>query len=204
MLLSAGADDELTTAEEHAVAAHVAGCRDCAEHADRLASLTRLVRVRPARADGGLVERVMADVGGARLGRGAWLRPALAWCGAVIAVQSVGPLVLGEVDGAPTHVARHVGASGLALAVALLYAAWRAHRALGVLPFVGALFAATVLAMAVDMASGSRAVTAESVHVAELVGMALLWLLAGSPGWERATATWRSLRSGRGAPHATS
>jgi len=107
----------------------------------------------------------------------------LAWCALVIFVQSVGPLVFGSADGASEHLARHLGASGLALAVGLAYAAWRPHRAYGLLPFVGALFAATVVAMVADMLAGHRTAFAEATHVAELIGIVVLWIVAGSPGW---------------------
>ena len=59
------------------------------------------------------------------------MRPALAWCGVVIGAQSMRPLLLGEADGAPTHVARHVGAAGLALAIGFVFAALRPRRAAG-------------------------------------------------------------------------
>lgn len=112
------------------------------------------------------------------------MRPVLAWCAMVIAVQSFGPLVFGDTDGASAHLARHLGASGLALAVGLGYAAWRPHRAFGLLPFVGALFAATILAMIVDMIVGHRTAFAEATHLAELIGIVVLWMIAGSPGRE--------------------
>ena len=110
------------------------------------------------------------------------MRPALAWCGLVVAGQGVAPLVFGDLEGAPTHVARHVGASTLALAIGLLFVAWRPHRAAGLLPFVGALFGSMFAAAMIDVLSGDRSPTSELAHVAELVGMSLLWLIAGSPG----------------------
>ena len=32
-----------------------------------------------------------------------------------------------------------------------------------------------------------RTPLAETVHLTELVGLVLLWMIAGSPGWERLT-----------------
>lgn len=203
-LASAAVDDELTADEERRLTAHLDGCAACTEHVERLAVLTRAVRLRPVTVGVDLTERVLVRSRPPRLGRGGWLRPALAWVAIVIAVQSVGPLVLGEVDGVPTHVARHVGASGLALAIGLAYAAWRPTRAFGLLPFVLALFGATVLATVLDTVNGARSAMAEAVHVAELVGMALLWFVAGSPGWDRLRNAWRSIRGDRGVPHPTS
>src|SRR5690606_1226918 len=112
-----------------------------------------------------------------RLGRGGWLRPALAWCGVVIALQSVEPLVFGSIDGAPTHVARHVRASASALARGLRYAAGRPRRAFGLLPLVAALLATTIVGAVLDTASGARSPWAETVHVSEIAGTVLLWLV---------------------------
>lgn len=207
-LVSAAADDELSPDEDARLAAHLDGCAECTVYADEMAGLTRSIRLRPvtARADlaADLTAAILSRSRPPRLGRGGWMRPALAWVGVVIAVQSVGPLVFGDIDGTPTHVARHVGASALALAIGLLYAAWRPVRAFGLLPLVVALFAATVAAALLDTLAGERTAVAESVHVAELIGMVLLWFVAGSPGWERVRDVLRSLRPGGGVPHATS
>lgn len=197
--ISAAADDELAHLDARRLADHLAGCGECRAHADRLAALTRSVRLRPVRVEPDFVARVMSEV--PRLGRGAWLRPALAWCALVIAASAIRPLVLAELDGAPTHVARHVGAFALALSIGLLYAAWRPHRAHGLLPLVGALIATTVVGTALDTASGTRSPLAEAVHVVELVGMVLLWLVAGSPGWDRVRS---GLTQARGAARTTS
>jgi predicted anti-sigma-YlaC factor YlaD len=140
----------------------------------------------------------------ARLGRGGWLRPALAWCGLLIAVQSLSPLVFGEIEGAPTHVARHVGASTFALGVGLLYVAWRPHRAYGLLPLVGALFGAMLAGACFDVLGGDRSAMSEGVHVVELVGMVLLWMIAGSPGWDRVERLFRFGRRGGGVAPTTS
>lgn len=203
-LVSAASDDELAPDEEHRLARHLAACADCTAYAERLAALTRSFRLRPVTHGRDLTGRIMASSRPPRLGRGGWMRPALAWVGIVIVVQSIDPLVFGDIDGTPTHVARHVGASALALAIGLMYAAWRPERSFGLLPLVGALFAATLVASILDTVSGDRAAVAETVHVAELVGMVLLWFVAGSPGWERVRDAVRSIKPGGGVPHATS
>ena len=114
--------------------------------------------------------------------------------------QAFRPLVFGELDGAPTHIARHVGASAVALAVGLVYAALRPHRAFGLLPLVGALLATTLASTLLDTLSGNRDAFAETVHVAELVGMVLLWMVAGSPGLDRFMPHRRD-HGHRGRPH---
>lgn len=203
-LVSAAADDELGHQDDQLLADHLDACTSCRVYADRVAQLTRTVRLRAVEVEPDFVERVMERVPTVRLGRGAWLRPALAWCALTIGVTSIRPLFLADLDGAPTHIARHVGASGLALAIGLLYVAWRPHRAAGLLPLVGALIATTAISTVLDTVSGDRSALAEAVHIVELVGMFLLWMVAGSPGWERVRDAVRGFKRDRGAVRPTS
>lgn len=205
VLASASLDGETTTADEAILDLHLAGCPQCSAFKDESAVVTRKARLRASTPDMAFVATVMADARPARLGRTGWARPVLAWCAIVIAFQSFAPLILGDADGAPAHVARHVGASSIALACGLLYAVWRPHRASGLLPFVGALTAATVIAAVVDTIDGSRSAFAEATHVAEIVGTVVLWIVAGSPGWDRLVNSIRHRRrSGPGALRSTS
>lgn len=203
-LVSASADDALDGPQTAVLATHLDGCVDCTAYQVRVAALSRSTRVRTVAFDPEFVTTVMQRAQPARLGRGGWLRPALAWCGLLIAFQSVTPLVFGDIDGAPTHVARHVGASTFALAVGLLYVAWRPHRAYGMLPLVGALFGAMLAGALFDMVGGDRSAASEVVHLVELVGMVLLWMIAGSPGWERFERAFRLGRGGGGVTPSTS
>lgn len=182
-LLSADADGELVTEERAALDAHLESCPDCRLHATNIGRLDRHVRVRPAEPVPDLVAAVTARSRPARLGRGGWIRPALAWVAIVVLAQNVPALVLGEATGADSHVARHVGAFGVALAIGFAFAAWKPHRAFGLLPFTAALVATTLVSTSFDLLDGGRTALAETVHAAEFVGLALLWMLAGSPGW---------------------
>jgi predicted anti-sigma-YlaC factor YlaD len=178
------------------LAHHLDGCTTCSTYQQQVASLTRAARVRSASFDPEFVDAVLARAQPARLGRGGWMRPALAWCGLLLLWESLSPLVLGELDGTPTHVARHVGASTAALAVGLLYVSWRPQRAAGLLPFVGALLGAMVASAIFDVVGGDRSPVAELAHVVELTGMVLLWMIAGSPGWDRLEGRFRVGRRG--------
>ncbi len=199
-LISAEVDDALVGDEAHVLETHLEDCAVCIAYRAEVVSLARATRLRSAAFDPGFVDTVMRRTRPARLGRGGWLRPALAWCGLVVAAQSVAPLVLGDLHGTPTHVARHVGASTLALAIGLLYVAWRPHRAAGLLPFVGALSGSMFAAAVFDVLSGDRSPVSELTHVAELVGMVLLWMIAGSPGWQRVERAVSLGRRGVAAP----
>jgi len=193
--LSARADGEATANDVTAAEEHLVGCATCRAFGDEMARVDRLVRVRPAEAVPDLVGTVTSRVRPARLGRGGWLRPALAWVAVVMLVQSLPALLYGEVAGTSTHLARHLGAFGAALAIGFAFAAWKPHRAFGLLPFTAALVATTTLSIVADVASGARTPLAELIHVTELVGLTLLWMIAGSPGWRWGTVRQAMRRS---------
>lgn len=199
-LVSTALDGETTAADDAVIEAHLATCAACASFHHEAAALTRRLRLRTPADDQAAIDQVIDELRLVRLGRGGWTRPVLVWCALVIAVQSFEPLVMADVAGASSHVARHVGASGLALACGLLYAAWRPRRAFGLLPFVGALCLVTVVSSLIDTIGGNRSAFAEAVHLAEIAGTVVLWMVAGSPGWERVVSAVRqpgALRSTR-------
>jgi hypothetical protein len=78
--------------------------------------------------------------------------------------------------------------------VGLAYVAWRPHRAFGLLPFALALVGTTIGAAILDVWTQRSTALAESVHVTEMIGVAILWMIAGSPGWERARELMASAR----------
>jgi predicted anti-sigma-YlaC factor YlaD len=185
-LLSAELDGELAPAERARLHEHLAGCPACVATRAAWQRLGRSVRVREAESIPYLVDTVVNRARPARTGRGQWVRVSLGWVAVVLLVQSVPALVLGDEPGAATHVARHIGAFDAALAIGLGVAALQPRRAYGLLPFAAGLSAALFVTTVFDVADGSRQIGAEAAHLAELVGVVLLWLLAGAPGWRRA------------------
>jgi predicted anti-sigma-YlaC factor YlaD len=182
-LISAALDGETVAAERRRLDVHLSRCVDCDALADRLLGLDRRLRVRRVDSVPDLVPVVTSRVRPAQLGRGGWIRPSLVWVAIVLFAQSLPALVLGRTEGADTHLARHLGAFGVALAIGFAYAAWRPHRAFGMVPFAAALVATMSASTGFDVLDGGRSALSELAHLAELVGLVLLWLLAGSPGW---------------------
>ncbi len=189
-LISVATDGEASLDEQASLDLHLGSCAACASFAERLDLVERRVRLRPAEPVPDLVMAVTSRVHPAVLGRGGWMRPALAWVAVVLFAQNIVLLISGEADGAETHMARHLGAFGVALAIGFAYAAWRPHRAFGMLPFVGALVVSMLASTGFDLADGGRSAVAEATHLAELAGLALLWMIAGSPGWNG----WNDMR----------
>jgi predicted anti-sigma-YlaC factor YlaD len=131
------------------------------------------------------------------------MRPALAWVAVVMFVQSIPALILGHTPGADHHMARHLGAFSVALAIGFAYCAWKPHRAFGMLPFTAALVATTIVSAVTDTVTGGSTALSETVHIAEATGLVLLWMIAGSPGWPVRVFRPSDARSVRG-PHPTS
>jgi predicted anti-sigma-YlaC factor YlaD len=100
-------------------------------------------------------------------------------------VLAVPGLIFGTDEGAPIHIAHEVGAWDLALAVGFLFAAARPLRAVGMLPFAGALSVGLLVTAVVDVANGRQPAVFETAHLLELAGTVLLWLLT-SPRPRRA------------------
>lgn len=190
--LSARADGEAARDDIALAETHLVDCLDCRTFAADMERLDRMVRIRPAEPVPSLVASVTARARPARLGRGGWLRPALAWVAVVMLVQSLPALLFGEAAGTSAHLARHLGAFGGALAIGFAYAAWKPHRAFGLLPFTAALVATTSVSIVADILTGSRTPLAELIHITELAGLALLWMVAGSPGWRGRRASRRT------------
>ncbi|WP_051062617.1 zf-HC2 domain-containing protein [Ilumatobacter nonamiensis] len=181
-ILSARMDGEATAPEMKQLDHHLAGCPACEQLSAQFLQLDRRVRLRPAVAVPDLRPAILSRARPAVLGRNGWRRPALAWVAFLLIAQNAAALVAGQMSGAEVHLARHLGAFGVALGVGLAFVAWRPHRAYGMLPFAGALLLTMLLSAGFDIAENGRSAVSEMSHLTELAGLALAWMIAGSPG----------------------
>jgi hypothetical protein len=88
-------------------------------------------------------------------------------------------------EGVPTHAARHLGAFGLAFAVALLVVAIRPRQARSLVPMTVTLTVAMMAAAIVDTINGKTSPFLEAHHLLEVFGTTLVWLLAVPASWPR-------------------
>jgi predicted anti-sigma-YlaC factor YlaD len=178
--ISAALDGEATVAERAAVDDHLLACADC--HAWSLAASRthRSVRLRAAEPVPDLVPAILAKAHPPNAGRWEWIRTALAVVALTELVLSV-PALFGVDAGASVHVARHVGSLSAALAVGLVYAAWKPVRAYGLLPIALALAGCLLVTSLIDLANGRVDALGEAHHVLDLVAVTLLWAMAGCP-----------------------
>jgi len=181
-IMSAQLDGEAGEVEQQRLYHHLDGCLDCQHVMTEFAQIDRRMRLRPAEQVPDLRPAILSRYRPAVLGYGGWMRPALAWVAVVLVLQNAVALFAGEMNGAEVHLARHLGAFGVALGVGLAFVAWRPHRAFGLLPFAGALIATMLLSAAFDIAENGRSAVSEISHIAELAGLWLVWMIAGSPG----------------------
>jgi len=179
-LLSATLDQEATVDEARVANEHLGGCAACQGWWAEIGSVTRYLRVRPAEPVPDLSAKVLARVAPPRPGRGDWVRYALAVIAASELVLALPGVLLGQ-GATSIHDGRHIGSFGAAVAIGLLYVAWRPGRALGILPIVTALAVTMAVTAAIDVGAGRVTALGESHHVLEATGLVLVWLLAGRP-----------------------
>jgi predicted anti-sigma-YlaC factor YlaD len=182
--ISASLDDETSGVEPAALELHLGTCGECRSFAEGASTLHRATRLREAEPVPDLVGAVLARVETPRRAPLEWARYALFAVALTQLILALPALVLGESMGASVHIARELGSWDVALAVGLLYAAWRPARAAGLLPFAAALAATLFFTAALDVASGRQSALSESHHLLELIGLALLVVLA-RPSWHR-------------------
>lgn len=188
-ILSAALDGESHPDELGPAHDHVDNCGACQRWQVGAQRLHRTVAVRPAEPVPDLTAPIMAAFDERPDWRQNWMRVALAWVAVLLVAGSV-PALMADTSGTTPHLSRHLGAFSIALGVGLAGAALRPARAAALLPMVAALAGASVAAAVLDVTAGRAPVAGEALHLLEIAGLVLLWLLAGGPaklrsGWER-------------------
>lgn len=179
-LLSAQLDQETTEVEAQRANVHLGECRTCQQWWSEVGAVNRLLWVRVAEQVPDLATAVLARAHPPRAGRGQWVRYTLAAVAATEIILAIPRLLLG-IGAASIHDARHAGSFGIAVAIGLLYVAWRPSRAFGILPIVTALAVTMGVTAVIDVVSGRVSTLGEAHHLLELSGLILVWMLAGRP-----------------------
>lgn len=180
-LLSALLDDEVGQDEAREVQVHLQACEACRGVARDLEDLHRSLRVAAAPEVPDLTGAILAAIDeraataqGRRVPLARTLLAAVGLAQLVVAV----PVLLGLSGAGVPHLARELGAFGVALGLGLLAAAWQPSRAHGLLPMVGTLGLVVCAGALVDLAAGRAGLLAESTHLLQVSGVGLLWLLS--------------------------
>ncbi|MDP9333929.1 MAG: hypothetical protein M3Q30_11580 [Actinomycetota bacterium] len=176
--LSAVLDGE-PTAGSAALTAHVRRCTACRQFLNRARALDALTHAASTDAPD-LTARVLETARAERHRPDpltSTLRLGLVVVGIAQLALAVPGLLYGTDEGAPIHIAHEVGSWDLALALAFVFAAWRPLRAVGLLPFAAALSGGLIVTAIIDVAHGRAVALTETIHLLELVGAALLYLL---------------------------
>lgn len=162
--------------------AHLGGCDECAAWWSSVSSISRLLRVRPAEHVPDLATAVLAQprraVTPPQRRRG--VRVSLgAFAVAELSLATAGSLT--EAARSSVHGTQHLGSFAAAVAAGLLYVAWRPARAWGVLPIVGALAVTIPIFAVIDGMNGELSLLGGLHHALQMLGLALVWVLAGRP-----------------------
>lgn len=188
--VSADLDGEASVEELDALTRHLESCTSCNDMSSAMSGLHRVVRVRGAEPTPNLVPAVLGNARSPRLGRWQWVRYSLGVVAATNLVLGLPQFLFGAA--AEGHESRHLGAFTIAVSIGLLFAAIRPERAYGLLPFAAALGLTMVTGAVIDMLGAQRSVLAESAHVLDLLGLVLLWYLAGGgQTWSKPTISLR-------------
>lgn len=109
------------------------------------------------------------------------IRLILAWIGVLLIGWNIPDLFAGGVDVTLIHLTRHQSSFSMALGATFLFVAWRPDRAYGLVP-VAAVFAIALAGATIDLVNGASSLERESIHLVEILGLVLVWVLGMSAG----------------------
>jgi predicted anti-sigma-YlaC factor YlaD len=184
--ISARIDGEELGVDAAMLERHLRSCFGCRQWESDATALGRTVRVRPAETVPDLSSRILAAIAQEPSARGrrrrtpAVVRQGLVLIG-VLQLVLAGPDLLSGSGYGRAHALHELGSFDVALAVGFLCAAWRPIRAFGLLPVVAVLAAGLGLTATVDISEGHASTLTEGIHLLELAGFLLVWLLSREP-----------------------
>jgi predicted anti-sigma-YlaC factor YlaD len=189
--LSARIDGEAEPVPAALVDEHVQSCASCRAWQDRVAGLSRSLRVRAAVPVPDLTRAILADAPVFVETRGLWPRYALG--GVAVAQLALALAQFFGVGQAATHadhdavpVASHLFNEGtawnLALGVGLFWAAFRPRTASGLIPVLGGFLALLIAYSTHDVIAGTAPVTRVAGHGLLVAGLLLLILVHRKSG----------------------
>ncbi len=196
--VSAQLDGEQPTLSEPMVTDHLAACTKCRLWSADVTSLHRGLRVQEAPTEPDRTEAILAALptrGPVHDERVRLLRLVTAVIAMVQLVASI-PLLFGTDHEMHGHLARHVGAFSVALAVGLLIVAWRPERARGTLPILAVMVVGLVWSCLGDLLAGHPLPGSAIAHAADVAGLATVWFL--SRLWHEPSTTPRDRRPALG------
>jgi predicted anti-sigma-YlaC factor YlaD len=158
--------------------AHLEGCAECRAWKENAHGMARRM-IRPAAQPGpntGFIPVEPRGFAGYRI-----IRLVLAWIGILLIGWNVPDLFAGGVDVTLIHLTRHQSSFSMALGATFLFVAWRPDRAYGMVP-VAAVFAIALAGATIDLVNGASSLERESIHLVEILGLVLVWVLGISAG----------------------
>ncbi|MEP4590901.1 MAG: hypothetical protein ABJ381_03795 [Ilumatobacter sp.] len=197
-VLSAQLDQEAGVHEVAVANRHLGRCAGCSQWWASVGTVTRTLRVRSAERVPDIATPALARSGNVRRWPYQSARASLAVLAVIELVFALTGVLAGR-DASPIHDSQHLGAFGAAFAAAVLLAAWRPGRARGLMPLALTLGIAIPVFAIIDLVNENLTTGGGIHHVAQMVGLALVWLVSTHP---TAPAPVRPMPVRRAAPPA--
>ncbi len=175
-LVSAQIDGDAGESDE--LDAHLDTCAECTAWKEEAHGMVRRM-MRPATGAGprrGFAPTAPKGFTGYRV-----IRLTLTWIGVLLIGWNIPDLFAGGVDVTLIHLTRHQSSFSMALGATFLFVAWRPDRAYGMVP-VAAVFAIALAGATIDLVFGASSLERESIHLVEILGLVLVWVLGISAG----------------------
>lgn len=171
-LVSAAADGELDDTAAELAFRHARGCASCSTALDTAVPLAPHLVATPAPLDPARLANSERRWLGAH-----WARRLLLIAGLVVVAASIPAYVGGDGLTPDSHAARHLASWQIGFGVGLVVAATISRMSSALLSLAITFATLTIVARVIDVAGGQHGPWISSVHLVELIGVLLLWLL---------------------------